>query len=450
MEKTVVTDRRGNVTEYAYSRAGAPLSRTELGYGSGTLATSWAYGADGRVASETRPDGSSTLYSYDRDGNVSEERLRSSDPADADVVVRYGWDSEGRLAEKTAPDGSRTLYSYDASGRPTSVVAAAVRLSATGSADLGTSFSYSGGYLSAKTLPDGSRTEYSYSGGLLAEVTDSLGTLRYAYDAAGNPTAVTDAEGNVTRSEFDAFGRVVKTVSPEGLETRYSYDANDNRIRTERSAGPGKTAATRAAFGLLDEVLSEESDLSETLTGALETRYDANGEVAERLLPSGVREKFLRDPAGRVTERRLVPADASEDAVARYSYSGGLLAEETDPLGRKTEYRYDGFGRLSAEISPLGTETRYSYGPSGKPVRTDVLDASGALVARSESEYGSGGLLLVVRSAAVENGAPAGGALETRYSYGPLGRKTEETAPGGGKTRYAYSGSLLASVTDAT
>jgi YD repeat-containing protein len=37
----------------------------------------------------------------------------------------------------------------------------------------------------------------------------------------------------------------------------------------------------------------------------------------------------------------------------------------TDPLGRRTEYAYDGFGRMIEALDPLGGETQFAYDANG-------------------------------------------------------------------------------------
>src|SRR5690606_27059302 len=51
---------------------------------------------------------------------------------------------------------------------------------------------------------------------------------RYAYDALGNLTQITDAQGNVKTMEYDALSRRLRMVDPNRGETIYTYDDNGN------------------------------------------------------------------------------------------------------------------------------------------------------------------------------------------------------------------------------
>ena len=51
--------------------------------------------------------------------------------------------------------------------------------------------------------------------------TDAAGTVRYAYDALGRVTSVTDRNGNTQSFTYDAKGQITKVTDKNGNETKY-------------------------------------------------------------------------------------------------------------------------------------------------------------------------------------------------------------------------------------
>lgn len=260
VEKNVATDRNGNVTEYVFDARGNVVKKTRK-TADGDAVYAYSYDADGRVASETLPDGSGTGYRYDADGNLVETRRKADmalpDNDFSDVVAKRSYDPDtGLLVESTDPENNVTKYSYDARGNLVTVESpapqgtAVTRLERDGA-----------GRLTKTTDPEGRTAAYAYSAdGLPVSVTRGEGaeaaTETFSYDAFGNPVSVTDGEGNVRKFERDAFGKLLSETSAEGILKKYAYDANGNRTRIEIPLGNGKTFSEEAAYGILDEVLS--------------------------------------------------------------------------------------------------------------------------------------------------------------------------------------------------
>ncbi|MCC5832527.1 MAG: RHS repeat protein [Chlamydiales bacterium] len=151
-----------------------------------------------------------------------------------------------------------------------------------------------------------------------------LKKIRYTYHPSGKIACEDhyDAD-NVYRysilNEYDTHERLAATVDPLGNRTTYSYDENFNP-------------------------LCKKGPLTET-----KWRYDrANRPIAQS------RERL----------ERCLTYDRS-----------GLVIAKTDPCGNRTQYSYDGLGRLSAISHPDGAVEQNEYDALGNVIK--VVDQNG-------------------------------------------------------------------------
>lgn len=163
--------------------------------------------------------------------------------------------------------------------------------------------------------------EVDDDGYVLAEGTTEVELTRYAYDARGNRTQVTDAAGNVTLWEY-ASDRPTQRIGPDGLVTSYAHDA-----------------------------------------------YGALGTVN---YPSGVRYLLGYDLHGRLTTVR-----DGDRAVASFAYDGEHnVVREVDARGAETGYTYDPLNRPIARTDALGRVTRVEYDRLGQPIALHTADGA--------------------------------------------------------------------------
>ena len=163
--------------------------------------------------------------------------------------------------------------------------------------------------------------------GRLTQVTSpevgSLGeaVTQYRYDLAGNLRFIEDAHGTVTEYQYDAMNRVEQLLeTPDGIEslvTHFTYDGSGNR-----------TSVT---------------DPNGNLT---RYHYDDRGRPVEVILPGVMDEENVL-----VDEPTLI-----------YAYdAASQLIQETDILGRISQYRYDDRGRLTVYSLPDADGTIYEW-----------------------------------------------------------------------------------------
>ena len=198
-------------------------------------------------------------------------------------------------------------------------------------------------------------------------------TTTMGYDAVGNATAVTDPNGNITRSTFDALRRPITVTSPataaapNGVVTSLSYDPDGRLLASQLSSGGQPLQTTSATY---------------TMTGQRATATDPKGNVTTYSYDVLDRLAGVTDPMGRITtygydalSRRTSIANPAVAAGAppvpggpllQQSYtSDGLLASLTDANGNATSFVYDGFDRLASMSYPLGSTESFTYDADG-------------------------------------------------------------------------------------
>jgi len=175
--------------------------------------------------------------------------------------------------------------------------------------------------------PLSATTTYNYnSNKLLASIVDPLGQTvqSYDYDAFGNITKLTDADGVVTTVTYDTLGRLKRVFDPRLTGTikftEYFYNDNDQ--------------VTRIA----------------TPTGDITNIYDP---ITKRLVSTtdltGTTTQFDYNTAGQLISETQV--SSSGNAVTQYEYDRrGELVALTAPEGHRTAFRSDVLGRSTDVI----------------------------------------------------------------------------------------------------
>lgn len=207
------------------------------------------------------------------------------------------------------------------------------------------------GNLTSIAAPMGATTAHLYhSTGFLYRTTDPAGRIT-TYNAPGNapiysastPLAyrtVKESIGGVeTTTVFDIVGNVRSITNAKLKTTTHTYD-NQNRL----------IATTKPTVAVYP---------SGTTSAPSEILYDYNGNVVQEKDEEGNVSRYTYDFLNRrlTTRRRMASptADDAQDITTATTYNQvGLVASETDPLGRVTTYEYvDPFHRLTAKKLPV-------------------------------------------------------------------------------------------------
>ncbi|MFI5973000.1 LamG-like jellyroll fold domain-containing protein [Streptomyces sp. NPDC051452] len=380
------------------------------------LVTSTAYDAEGNKVSETlppytpaggsSPNAGTTVYTYDSEGN------QTSVTTPGGKTTSYLYDQLGNLAQTTAPDGTKTHAVYDPNGE---------QLSATDPTGAQTQATYDflgrqltqttlERYPSTRTLT--STTSYAVTpgnpyGAHAASSTSPGGvTTTYAYNRAGETTAVTDGAGNTTRFEYDFAGNSAKTTLADGSYTTSEYNAD------------GDPTATRSY------------DPSGTKLWETSQAYDGVGNMTAATDANGHTSHFTYDAAGTITQE-IQPVDAATSITTTFGYdAAGNRTRFTDGRGNSWRYGYTPWGQQEKVIEP----TTAKYTSAADSTTTYAYDADGRLTnvtlpggVTTVMTYDVNGQLKTM------SGTGADAATATRsFDYDPAGRvKSADTDAAG-------------------
>lgn len=198
------------------------------------------------------------------------------------------------------------------------------------------------------------------------------------YNSINMPETMIDAMDSETRVTYDGYGRMLKVVDPRYLETK----------------------TPRNGFGHKTSLVSPD-------TGASSMKYDANGNLINRIDSRGVSGAYTYDALNRLTA--VVFSRAGETQSFEWNY---------DQTGTNFSY---GIGRLTTASFPEG-RMQYAYNGQGNVVQSKLLinAASGA----NDSQH----------------------ILKTEYGYDAAGNIININYPSGRKVVFNYEAGLPRSI----
>jgi RHS repeat-associated protein len=428
----------------------------------------------GRLIKVTNPSGNVRVHGYDEQGNFAETRRKEKDGPDSqnDTVSLFTYENRyQRLKTYTDPLGRQTIYDYDyeeaergdlnGDGITNQKFGQLIRVTyppaKPGEKPAVYLYRYnSHAQFTSGTDPLGRINRVIYyaeglSGGRVKKyINDANGaaaTTTLEYDAIGNVTASTDANGNTTRFKVAATGHITRSITTKPFEYKvdYFYDENGNltRVDIENKGPDGKIDAKNPAitfiseYDLLDNIVAEKTEIGKVgaakvkaaqATGkdVLVTRmtYDVDDRLKKLVHPSGETEKYQYDERGLILRRTLAPGTA-EKAVTDYTYSlDGYLSRVKDPNGNITRFKMDGFNRVKEVVDPLGNRLTRAYDRVGNLVKREIYGPDGKLLSRREWEYDGRDRLV----------------MEHAHFFGPDGQPLQDgpLTPGDGRASHAY------------
>jgi RHS repeat-associated protein len=336
--------------------------------------------------------------------------------------------------------GRQTIYEIDANtGNQLAVIRVVGAVG--GDDDVITRYTYTtDGRMRTMTDALGRVSEYDYTvdsllnlGGQLRKITFAKGTQEEAtqwfeYDAAGNQTAVIDEEGRRTEYKYDSMNRLWQEIAadPDGSGaltspiTTYEYDKNGNQTKIIDARG----YVTQNIYDSMNRLVKTigadpdgvkapgaqfiDVDLAGT-NGALKSSvttytYDLAGNQRFVEDPLGRKTEYRYDARGRLIEtihpdgsREKPRYDFDDNQTASFDGNGnrantiydgrGRRIREIDALGHVTRFEYDAANQLIAQIDARGNRTQYKYDDLGRQI--EVIDAQGQVTRTEYDQVGN-------------------------------------------------------------
>jgi RHS repeat-associated protein len=400
-----VTDAMGYVTQYTYDLRGEVTSVTDALDHTTTL----MYDSRGDVISTTDPLGHTTTFTYDALGHeLSQTQTRTDgEGRQYTVVTSQTYDAKGRVLTVTDPgggtqtnewtansqvagiinrDGAQVSYQYDASGN---------QIGSQFSNGMSDSSTYdAAGRIISSTDRTGLTTQITYNadGQIVGQSVGGVLTT-YGFDAAGQQTSQTDAEGNSTllgyaignitypnpgmNGQNPLLGLIQTVTTPDGLTGTNSYDAAGN-LQTVTAQGQGVTPQTATVNYDADNRAT-----SVAIPGTTASKsYNGAGEVTSVTDLNGGTTSFQYDAGEQLTD---VTDAAGGHTHYTYDQLGNMLSQ-TDQLGNTTTWEYDNAGHVISRTLPGGQTEYFTYNVDG--TEKSHTDFNGATTYHTYDSFG--------------------------------------------------------------
>ncbi|HWW08336.1 hypothetical protein, partial [Collimonas sp.] len=288
--------------------------------------TKLEYDQNDRLIKSTDAEGGVELFAYDGAGN------RISYQNKLGGVTTSTYDGRGLLLSETLPITSRNSagvlapvvkqYRYDARGNRMQMIEAA-------------------------GLPEQRTTNYIYDqndrlttqSGDVVTIRDAKGwstaspTQHWTYDAVGNKTSYTDANGNRTGWYYDAANRKIAELSAAGTLSVWNYDAASNMTSTRVYAD----AVALPVGGALPVAVNPNNYRQTSYS------YDKSNRQVQTLIDGAT---FAQRPIGGTS---LNIYTGSITTSRQYDALGNVIVE-SDGMGNQTLSYYNAVGKKIAQV----------------------------------------------------------------------------------------------------
>ena len=374
LNNVIRTEEGDKITEHTYDDYGR-LVRTKI---NDVTTLQQTYDDTGRIIEKTE-NGNTSKMTYDSYGNLLHEDINGHS-------ADYVYDKNNRIIEKTDGESRIYTYTYDDNGN---------ELSQRVNGTLGTSADYDENNNVIRRYEDGIHKQYvldannqkveeqyringtyetyfryAYDeGGNLVEIENALGeTESRTYDANGQVTSQTDANGHVTKYAYDCMSNLLKVQNAKDTVMTYTYDGNYNQV--------AKTIGDLKAEYVYDEYdrkIEEHNEYGYEEAYA----YDAFDQLVSYTKPDGTVIAYAYDAQGNKIkegkrsftydeEGNLIKASDPDQTITYVYDDYRNIIETTDSKGRTTSYTYDVLGNQTSITYDDGTLVEYEYNALNK------------------------------------------------------------------------------------
>ena len=277
------------------------------------------------------------------------------------------------------------------------------------------------------TDPAGRVLTFNYANSALpnqvSSIQDSVGVIAtYTYDANGNLTQVTYADGSFLAMAYDGSNQLTSVTDTNGkVIENHTYDSSRRGLTSQRANGADAISVSyySGQTGLYDSK-NNFSYYGYSYVGGEGLVTSVNGSTCASCAARG-NQSFTYDSLGNRT--------SVKDALGRvtnftYDSNANMLSRSIQLSSTQTltwSYTYNSFGEVLTATDPLGNVTTSGYDANGNLLSTTTPSPDGVLPGST-----------------------------TRFTYDNKGELLTATDPLGNKTAMSYSlAELLASITDA-
>lgn len=193
-------------------------------------------------------------------------------------------------------------------------------------------------------------------------------SLPFERDAAGRITRITEpavanGQAGSVRYAYDGAGNLISFFDQMGNETKYFYDDARFPHYLTRIVEPLNRPVTRNVFnaeGRLIALCDANGNIN-TLAGCQQISSDSSSQTQTIVNAGGFRTDYVSDDRGNVRlERHWLDAVNHLDTERTFNANNNLLTEK-DPAGNVTTRTYDSQGNLLTQIDSGGHTQSHTY-----------------------------------------------------------------------------------------
>jgi len=410
--------------EFAGNDAGVVFGSGGEEYYVWSLTTLTFSPADSRVHNQLIKNGDGT-YTYKTKDNLSYNftsagRLTNIKDLDNNTIS-LAYDGSGRLTSVTDPDSRAITLAYDGNGKLSTLIDP-TRV-ANGTAESGAQCGTAG---TGNNVDEDADTK----------VDDGCPTIKYAYDAAGDLTSVTDGNAGVRTFTYSKH-RLGSTVDQRG-KTIFSNTFNSVNRVTQQTDPLNYTITIS-----YDTPSKGVTSAVDALNNTAKYYYDIYHRTTDKLDPLGRTISYVYDSVGNL--QKIIDPILEQ---WQFGYNSDAdITSATDPLGNPISIAYNAQHLPTSITDARGYITTMGYDANGN--LTSVTDATRQPTGAAESgtqcgTAGTGNNIDDDADTKVDDGCPS-----TKYTYDTAGKVTSMANALGFTESYSYTNGNLTTKTDA-